>query len=388
MIGHPWIVTKLARKSAMKQNPIHDNMNIYEFPQQKVLCNKKPYSHKLLNSLLEIVYTVEPPFTGYLNIAGDESSLLFLFFFNGAPYAAGRFADSKPVCYSIKELGAQVAKSAKESLTFTLCETDPVLLKNMLLFLQEEPAVKAPTSVLDFEYVVRQIGEVGANAMIALCRDNKINFFFFRNGVAALAHYSDSTPERSEGLTLNEEMLLYAFQPGNKVQAFIFRDMITTMAEDSNELDREALYNLLTIGYPKNRRKGGPAPSALYPKNRRRGDADLSQMPVMEGIEDLGKEKLKLPSAILSVESGPLLGERFTVTLPCTIGRKNCDVILDDRLISRRHAELKMVDNELVLEDLASKNGTRVNGELATRKLLVPNDLVSIGPINLRISPA
>jgi pSer/pThr/pTyr-binding forkhead associated (FHA) protein len=111
-------------------------------------------------------------------------------------------------------------------------------------------------------------------------------------------------------------------------------------------------------------------------------------MPVMEGIEDLGKEKLKLPSAVLSVESGPLLGERFTVTLPCTIGRKKCDVILDDRLISRRHAELKMVDNELILEDLASTNGTRVNGELVTRKLLVPNDLISIGPTNLRISPA
>jgi pSer/pThr/pTyr-binding forkhead associated (FHA) protein len=47
-----------------------------------------------------------------------------------------------------------------------------------------------------------------------------------------------------------------------------------------------------------------------------------------------------------------------------------------------------MVDNELILEDLASTNGTRVNGELVTRKLLVPNDLISIGPTNLRISPA
>ena len=116
-------------------------------------------------------------------------------------------------------------------MSVTLCETDPVLLKSMLLFLQEEPAVKAPPSLLDFEYIVRQIGEVGAHAMIALCRDNKINFFFFRDGKGALAYYADLAFERPEGMTIDEEMLLYAFQPGDKVQAYIFRDMITTMVQ-------------------------------------------------------------------------------------------------------------------------------------------------------------
>ena len=91
---------------------------------------------------------------------------------------------------------------------------------------------------------------------------------------------------------------------------------------------------------------------------------------------------------MLSVESGPLQGERFTVTLPCTIGRKDCDVVLDDRLVSRRHAELKLVDNKLEIEDLASTNGTRVNGRQVTRKRLIPNDLISIGPTSLRIFPA
>lgn len=362
-------------------------MNTYKFPQQKVLCDNKPFSRELLHSLLESVYTVSPPFTGYLRIASDEHSLLFLFFFNGAPYAAGRYADSKPVCYSIQELGGHLARSANESMSVTLCETDPVLLKSMLLFLQEEPAVKAPTTLLDFEYIVRQIGEVGANALIALCRDKKINFFFFRNGKGALAHYADLAFERPEGMTFNEEILLYAFQPGDKVQAFIFRDMITTMAEDSNQLDKDSLYNLLTIGYPKNRRRGDAAPSG-NPQHRRREDTERSPGPAMEGIEDLGKEKPKLPSILLSVESGPLLGERFTVTLPCTIGRKDCDVVLDDRLVSRRHAELKIVEHKLVIEDLASTNGTRVNGKAVAQKRLAPNDLITIGPIKFRITPA
>jgi hypothetical protein len=375
----------------MQQPPIQNDPGSYLFPQQKVLCDNKSYSHELLRSLVELIYAESHPFTGYLKIAGDESSLHFLFFFNGTPYAAGRYTAGKPVCYSIHELGTHVARSANDSLTVTLCETDPVLLKSMLLFLQEEPAVKAPTSLLDFEYIVRQIEEGGANAMIALCRDNKINFYYFRNGKGALAHYSDLTFERPKGMSVDEEMLLYAFQSGEKVQAFIFRDMITTMAEDSNQLDKDSIYNLLTIGYPKNRRKGGAEASSMharYPKNRRKGDKEIPAMPAMEGMEDFVKKKPKLPSVVIAVESGPLQGERFTVTLPCTIGRKDCDLILDDRLVSRRHAELKIVEKSLVIEDLASTNGTKVNGKKVTSKQLIPNDLIAIGPSNLRIYPA
>jgi hypothetical protein len=256
----------------------------------------------------------------------------------------------------------------------------------MLLFLQEEPAIKAPTSLLDFEYLVRQIDEVGANAMIALCRDNKINFFYFRNGKATLAHYSDLSFGRPEGMTIDEEMLLYAFQPGDKVQAFIFRNMITAMAEDSSQIDKNSLYNLLTIGYPRNRRKVD-APAG-YPKSRRKEDIQRTKLPAMEGEEDFHKDKPKHLSVVLSVESGPLQGECFSMALPCTIGRKDCDLILDDRLISRRHAEIKFDENKLVIEDLASTNGTKVNGNIIKKKQVSPNDLISIGPANLRISPA
>ena len=56
-------------------------------------------------------------------------------------------------------------------------------------------------------------------------------------------------------------------------------------------------------------------------------------------------------------------------------------------MISRRHAELKIVGNKLVIEDLDSRNGTRVNGEKITVMRLDPNDLITIGPINLRVSP-
>jgi hypothetical protein len=368
-------------------------MDSYKFPRQKTLYDTIPFSRDLLLSLLEMVYSVNPPFTGYLRFTGDES-LHFLLFFNGAPYAACRFADSKPVGYTIHELGRYLAKYADGFMTVSLCETDPVLMKSLLLFLQEEPAVKAPTSLIDFDHIVRQIGEIGAHAMIALCCDKKINFFFFRNGKGALAYYADLAFKRPEGMTIDEEMLLYAFQPGAKVQAYIFRDMNTPMEEDSNLLDKESLYRLLTVGYLKDRRSGDREKSPMpdeSPEDGNRVATEMSPTLAEESYNDLVKvlhQKPKLPSVIISVESGPQQGEQFTVTLPCTIGRKDCDLILDDRLISRRHAELKIVENKLVIEDLVSKNGTRVNGETVTRKLLVPNDLISIGPTNLRVSPA
>lgn len=344
-------------------------MDSYQFPRQRVLCDENPFSRELLNSLLEMVYSASPPFTGYLKFAGDEDSLDFLFFFNGAPYSAGRYIHGKPVRLSIRELGGHLAATAAESMSVTLCATDPVLLKNMLLFLREEPDIKAPTSLIDLEYVVQRIGEAASNAMIALYRDKKINFFFFKDGKGALAHYSDLAFKQPENMTVEEVLLLYAFQPGEKVQAFVFRDMPATDAEDASRLDKDSLYQLLTAGNPKNRA------------------TDIAALPGLSGGGVI-RQKPKPPSFMLLVESGPLQGERFVVTLPCTIGRRDCDLILDDHCISRRHAEIKTVENELVIEDLGSTNGTRVNGEPVTRKSLVPNDLIAIGPINLRIQPA
>jgi hypothetical protein len=256
-------------------------------------------------------------------------------------------------------------------MSVTLCETDPVLLKCMLLFLLEEPDAKAPASHLDLEDIVQQIGKVGTDAMIALCRDKKINYFFFKDGKGTHAYYSDLAFKQPEGMTLDEAMRLYAFQPEATVQAYIFSDMAAAKPDDSSQLDRDSLYKLLTVGYL---------------KDRRGGNAERSPMPAKEGIKVPVIEKPKLLSIMLLAESGPLQGERFTVTPPCTIGRKECDVILADRLVSRHQAELKIVGHSLVIEDLASKNGTRVNGNKVTTKQLIQNDLISIGPINLRIT--
>lgn len=359
----------------MHQSTTQTSSSCIQFCQQKVLCENQPFSLEQLRSALDVVYTADRSFTGYLKFAGNDCSHLFLFFFKGSPYAAGRYTEGKPTIYTIQELARQLVKSDKTSLFITLCETDPVLLKSMLLFLQKEPTIKAPTALIDFEFIVKQIHEVGEHALIALSLDNKFNCFFFKGGTCAQVYYADNSFKRPEKMTLDEEMLLYAFQPGVEIQAYIYREMNTTVAEDSSQYDKESLYELLTVGYLKNKRKSDQE------------SAPKDEVSPTKTETDPVQEAPKISHVMLCVETGPLKGSHFTVSLPCTIGRKDCDLILDDRLISRRHAELKVIQDAVVIEDLESKNGIKVNGTKTTRSQLVPNDRISLGPIDLRILP-
>ena len=63
-----------------------------------------------------------------------------------------------------------------------------------------------------------------------------------------------------------------------------------------------------------------------------------------------------------------------------TIGRHGCDLNLDLKYISARHAELRRTDAGLVLVDLGSKNGTFVNGKLITQSGLINSDEVKFSP--------
>jgi pSer/pThr/pTyr-binding forkhead associated (FHA) protein len=64
-----------------------------------------------------------------------------------------------------------------------------------------------------------------------------------------------------------------------------------------------------------------------------------------------------------------------------TIGRSpNCQIVIDDTLVSRKHARIIVTSEEAVVEDLNSANGVYVNGEriLGSRQL-APGDRILIG---------
>ena len=49
--------------------------------------------------------------------------------------------------------------------------------------------------------------------------------------------------------------------------------------------------------------------------------------------------------------------------------------------MSRKHCEITIVDDELLVKDLGSRNGTYVNGEKTDVKELSEGDVLSVGPL-------
>ncbi len=79
-------------------------------------------------------------------------------------------------------------------------------------------------------------------------------------------------------------------------------------------------------------------------------------------------------------------GERVTVgDDPLTIGRlAECDVVLTDASVSRRHAELRREGSDFLLVDLGSTNGTKVNGAGVKERRLADGDEIAVGSAKLR----
>jgi hypothetical protein len=66
------------------------------------------------------------------------------------------------------------------------------------------------------------------------------------------------------------------------------------------------------------------------------------------------------------------------------LGRsRDCDVVLDDRSVSRRHAELVRHGDGCLLRDLDSTNGSAVNGKRIREAAVQPGDDITVGTVAL-----
>ena len=68
------------------------------------------------------------------------------------------------------------------------------------------------------------------------------------------------------------------------------------------------------------------------------------------------------------------------VPLPVTLGREEGNALrLNDERVSRYHAKVQTEDGDIILTDLDSTNGTRVNGSTVQIRRLRAGDQISIG---------
>ena len=78
-------------------------------------------------------------------------------------------------------------------------------------------------------------------------------------------------------------------------------------------------------------------------------------------------------SPIILAHDGQLDGQNWSIKNELTFGRdSSCDVVINDRQVSRQHARLKTISpNQFEIADLNSKNGTYINGKLITEPSLL-----------------
>ena len=61
------------------------------------------------------------------------------------------------------------------------------------------------------------------------------------------------------------------------------------------------------------------------------------------------------------------------------VGRgDDCELRIDHKSVSKRHCVLVKTDGLVLVRDLGSTNGTRVNGQRVRRAALLPNDTLSV----------
>jgi len=90
-----------------------------------------------------------------------------------------------------------------------------------------------------------------------------------------------------------------------------------------------------------------------------------------------------MPAHLLSLTDGPSILIDKPILL---FGRhEECDVQLNSKKVSRRHCCLAQVNDYLVVRDLGSTNGVRINGQRVVEGRLLPGDELQIGNFKYQV---
>src|SRR4029079_6780914 len=90
-----------------------------------------------------------------------------------------------------------------------------------------------------------------------------------------------------------------------------------------------------------------------------------------------------MPAQLVALHDGPNILLDKPILL---LGRHpECDIQIESRKISRRHCCIAQVSDYLVVRDLGSTNGLRINGVRVLEGRLAPGDELTIGTYRYRV---
>src|SRR5262245_20005794 len=113
-----------------------------------------------------------------------------------------------------------------------------------------------------------------------------------------------------------------------------------------------------------------PAPAAFVPPS-----AERRELKPMKG-------RGSVPGRLVVLEPKHRCGTAYAISGVIGIGREtdNTIVIADDTYLSGHHARIDLADGSVVVDDLASRNGTYLNGtRIVERRTVKVGDRIQIG---------
>lgn len=97
-------------------------------------------------------------------------------------------------------------------------------------------------------------------------------------------------------------------------------------------------------------------------------------------------EKYRPGDWALKKESDLLNSQYIPLNIVTTVGRSDdCDLVILDGLLSRKHAILKIENNHILIEDLNSANGTYINHQRIEKASAVPGDDITFDKISFEL---
>ena len=278
------------------------------------------------------------PFLGALTAEYDQG-LLFLFILQSQLYAAGGWLDGANKPLTLHEYFQILAELDKAQLS--LWESDPIYLKCLLGLIQKAPTTQATTDLVSIEGLLERLKQDPGENLLILKKDEEYNFFYFLRKKLVAAYFSTADKTSKED-SLEESLLSYVYTVGasTPIDLLLYSDLKVSDAPDAH-----------------------PSPPS-------EGIVDYFLRPCPQLI------LINLQGAVQKI----LIHKGIF-----TIGRsKENDLMLDDVLVSRRHATLRQEGTNYVLEDEKSRNGVSVNGESISRVKLSDGDKVQIGGFKLQ----
>jgi hypothetical protein len=137
----------------------------------------------------------------------------------------------------------------------------------------------------------------------------------------------------------------------------------------------------------------GPPEVELFVDNKlKRGDLEI-EASLVQGQEPVPAPQAEAPEPVQRAqlrvhEDGGVRAIPIDREL-LTIGRlAECDVVVRDTGVSRRHAQVRTVDGVSTVTDLGSTNGTKVNGREVQSAALTDGDTITIGSTNIEYRSA